>query len=237
METREQPPTLEAALEAVQAALAYRFRDPRRLEDALRILAPPLTPEAAATRQRLEFLGDAAWDCAVAWAACQLWPEASAGLLTRLRANAASAEGMARLARALGLPQPADASLHGPRERVLAELLEAVFGAMMLDGGFARLQELARQSLAAEGAPAEPPPPDPKSALQMLAQAARVRLPRYRLLDRWGPPHQPMFRIEVVFEAPAGEVRATAEGPNRHTAEQEAARRILARLDPAPPPA
>jgi dsRNA-specific ribonuclease len=69
----------------------------------------------------------------------------------------------------------------------------------------------------------------------MLAQAARVRLPHYRLLDRWGPPHQPMFRIEAAFEAPAGEVRATAEGPNRQAAEQEAARRILEQLDTAPP--
>jgi len=75
------PGTLEGALEVVQAALDYRFKDPALLADALRILFPPLTPEAAARRQRLEFLGDAAWDCAAAWTACSLWPEASVGEL------------------------------------------------------------------------------------------------------------------------------------------------------------
>lgn len=228
------PPELAEALEAVQAALDYRFRDPALLADALRILAPPLTPEAAARRQRLEFLGDAAWDCAAAWAACDLWPAASAGELTRLRAAWTSAEGLARFARSLGLPEPDNPSLNGPSDRVLAELLEAILGAAMLDGGFPAILELARRAAAADVPAGALPPPDAKSALQMLAQALRLRLPAYRLVERRGAPHQPLFRVEVTFHAASGEFQAEAERPSRQAAEQEAARLILDRLA-APP--
>jgi ribonuclease-3 len=225
---------LAAAVETVQAALGYRFQESGLLADALRILVPPLTPEAAARRQRLEFLGDAAWDCAAAWAACTLWPEASPGALTRLRASWTSAEGLARLARALGLPEPDAASLNGPSERVLAEMLEAILGAMMLDGGFDAILDLTRRTVAAGGPPVTPPPPDAKSALQMLAQARRCRLPIYRLLDRSGPPHQPIFRVEATFFSAAGLLRAEAERPSRQAAEQEAARQILDALAATP---
>ena len=228
METTGTPPLeLETVRERVQIALGYHFRSPALLDDALRILFPPLTPEAAAIRQRLEFLGDAGWDCAVAWAACGLWPAASAGELTRLRSSWTSAGGLARLARLLGLPEPDNPSLNGPSERALAEMLEAIFGAMMLDEGFGAVRELASRIIVADGTPQMPPPLDPKSALQMQAQTSRVRLPSYRLLERWGPPHQPMFRVEVTCYAPAGEIRAVADRPNRQAAEQEAARQAL----------
>jgi len=71
-----------------------------------RILTPPLTPQQAAARQRLEFLGDAAWNFAVADTAFHLWPSASAGDLTRLRATWSSRSGLARLARQFALPLP-----------------------------------------------------------------------------------------------------------------------------------
>jgi len=233
--TPRPPGTLEEALETVQAALDYRFKDPALLADALRILFPPLTPEAAARRQRLEFLGDAAWDCAAAWTACSLWPEASVGELTRLRGAWGSAEGLARLARHLALPVPDATGQPGPSQRVLAELLEAILGAMMLDGGFPAVVELACRAAAAEGPAGRPPPLDSKSALQMLAQANHDRLPVYRLLERYGPPHQPRFRVEVLLQTAAGALQAVADGANRQAAEQEAARQLLAEVAALPP--
>jgi ribonuclease-3 len=234
METPETPPpAAEKAREHVAAALGYRFRDPALLDDALRILCPPLTPAQAAIRQRLEFLGDAGWDCAVAWAACDLWPAASAGELTRLRSSWTSAEGLARLARILGLPAPDNPGANGPSERALAEMVEAIFGAMMQDGGFPAIRDLAGRILAVDGTPRTLPPPDPKSVLQMLAQAMRLCLPSYRLLERRGAPHQPRFRVEAVFHASTGEIRATAERTSRQAAELEAARLILEQFDPA----
>lgn len=299
------PLSLQTLVGACQDALLYTFRNPALLHQALGILTPPLTPEQAAARQRLEFLGDAAWNFAVADTAFTLWPNAGAGDLTRLRATWSSRSGMARLARQLTLPLPdvsrapasagspgsqkaADSEqselhasepslvlqaegtasglaalprlddaetsgaraaspsegdegglprsatrtdpprpLAGPSERVVAELLEAILGAMVMDGGLDPVRELARRVIGQAGEPAAPPPMDPKSALQILAQSRFGTLPTYRLLERHGPPHHPTFRVEVAVRGDAGNVAASAEGSSRQAAEREAARRAL----------
>jgi len=303
------PPSLRAVADACQEALAYRFADPTLLAQALGILTPPLTPGQAAVRQRLEFLGDAVWNFAVADTAFRLWPHASAGDLTRLRATWSSRSGMARLARQLGLPLPeapgalpsggrpgnelfpaqadtegvslpapvsghndegisprpvaplaADASAvtpdaptlpgsgagsaaelplatvrsgasssvpEGPSDRVVAELFEAILGAVVMDGGLDPVRDLACRIIGQGGVPATPPPMDPKSALQILAQSRFGTLPVYRLLERRGPPHQPIFRLEVTIRGDGGNVSAQAEGSSRQAAERDAARRAL----------
>ena len=300
------PPSLQRLAGSCQDALLYTFRNPELLHQALGILTPPLTPEQAAARQRLEFLGDAAWNFAVADTAFHLWPDAGAGDLTRLRATWSSRSGLARLARQLALPIPdvpgglasaggpgpernasseepstlaSDPLLEGegmpsapgaapgaegtdlggtrqagpservvaelprsttrtdtapspvgPSERVVAELFEAILGAMVMDGGLDPVRELARRVIGQAGEPAAPPPMDPKSALQILAQSRFGTLPTYRLLERHGPPHHPTFRVEVTVRGDAGNVAASAEGPSRQTAEREAARRALGML-------
>ena len=307
-------PSLQALADSCQVALGYSFRNAGLLLQALSILAPPLTPEQAAARQRLEFLGDAAWNFAVADTAFHLWPTASAGDLTRIRSTWSSGSGLARLARQLGLPLPdvpgalaagvtagqaaspagpdteepsslvpehghggevvpsdlhesgtgnapptthsseesiphpsaegpservvaelprsatrtdASASTVGPSDRVVAELFEAILGAMVMDGGLDPVRDLARRVIGHSGVPAAPPPMDPKSALQILAQSRFGTLPTYRLLDRRGPPHHPIFRVEAMVRGDAGNVAATAEGSSRQAAELEAARRAL----------
>jgi len=284
------PPLLTLA-DACQEALAYRFKDPALLAQALGILTPPLTPGQAAVRQRLEFLGDAAWNFAVADTAFRLWPHANAGDLTRLRATWSSRSGLARLARHLGLPlpeapgalpsgdtpgeafppastadalslpapvpthdhegilpcpvagalaevsavttpatslpMPSSSGPDGPSERVVAELFEAILGAVVLDGGLDPVRDLAGRVISRVGGPAALPPMDPKSALQILAQSRFGTLPVYRLLDRRGPPHQPIFRVEVTVRGGACNVSAQAEGSSRQAAERDAARQAL----------
>jgi ribonuclease-3 len=245
------PPEPRASFNAVIAAfqkiLDYRFRNPELLAQALGAWNLPLTPEAAAARQRLEFLGDAAWDFAVAAAVFQAWPQATAGDLTRFRATWCSTSGLADLARRIGLPLPdspgasplTDApasesrrveasSVGGPSDRVLGEMLEAVIGAMVEDGGLDTVRALAHRVIAQEGLAATPPL-DPKSALQMLTQARFGTLPAYRLLERRGPPHHPTFRVAVKVHG-EGEVHAEAEGSSRQGAEREAARMALEQL-------
>jgi ribonuclease-3 len=250
---------LEAPLAPLQDALAYRFQDPSLLSLALSVLRPPLSPEAAAARQRLEFLGDAAWGLAVAEAVFQIWPQATAGDLTRFRSTWCSTSGLAQIARQIGLPAPegsgpqmesdqapaelpapevrpkASAVRAGPSDRVLAELLEAVLGAMVKDGGLEAVRTLAHRLIIQHGL-ATAPPVDPKSALQMLAQARYGALPTYRLLERRGPPHHPIFRVIVKVNGEGTEVMAEAEGTTRQAAEQEAARVVLQRLNPTPSP-
>jgi ribonuclease-3 len=221
----------ESAIASVQEILGYRFRNPTLLAQALGAWNLPLSPEAAAARQRLEFLGDAAWDFAVAAAAFRARPDATAGDLTRFRATWCSTTGLADLARQIGLPAPEGPSAPAPTERVLAEIFEAVLGAMVEDGGLDAVRSLAHRVIAQEGIPATPPPVDPKSALQMLVQARFGTLPAYRLLERRGPPHHPTFRVAVRVHGGEDEVQAEAEGGNRQAAEQEAARLALERLN------
>jgi ribonuclease-3 len=241
--------SFEAAVAGFQKILDYRFRDPALLARALGAWNLPLTPDAAAARQRLEFLGDAAWDFAVATAVFQAWPQASVGDLTRFRATWCSTSGLADLARRIGLPRPDgpaagtqdEAATTGarraesptaaaPSDRVLGEMLEAVLGAMVEDGGFDTVRALAHRVIGEEGIGAVPPPLDPKSSLQMLAQARFGTLPAYRLLERRGPPHHPTFRVAVRVHGEGEEVQAEAEGGSRQAAEQEAARMALQQL-------
>lgn len=217
-------------LASLHTALRYRFRNPALLSSALSPLQPPLTPEAAAARQRLEFLGDAAWNFSVAAAAFQVQPSATAGDLTRLRAAWCSTSGLAQLARQFGLPAPEDPASPGPSDRVMAEMLEAVLGAMVQDGGLGAVQSLALRVVMQGGLATVPPPLDPKSALQLLAQARHLRLPAYRLLERRGPSHHPTFRVQVTLRDQGMDVQAEAEGSSRQAAEQEAARLALLKL-------
>ncbi len=195
-----------------------------------------MTPEAAAARQRLEFLGDAAWDFAVAAAAYRTWRQASSGDLTRFRATWCSAMGLAALAREIGLPVPSGPSAPAPSERVLAELLEAILGAVVEDGGLEAILTLAQRIVLEEGLIATSPPIDPKSALQMLVQARFGSLPIYRLVERRGPPHQPTFRVTVRVHKGEEAIQTEAEGGSRQAAEQEAARLALQQLESLPPP-
>jgi ribonuclease-3 len=219
----------EMDLDAIEGALGYRFRERARLRLALGPLDQPLAPETAAARQRLEFLGDAAWNCAVALAIYQAYPRATPGELTRLRAAWSSRTGLGRLARQLGIPAPALAP-HGPSQRVLAEGFEAVMGAMVEDGEFEAVRTLAAHLLAAAGDGEHPPDPDAKSALQMAALARGARLPSYRLVEKRGPAHHPVFRVSVTVRTVEGDLTAEAEGGSRQAAEQEAAGLLLQSL-------
>lgn len=227
-------PDAEFMLESLQDSLGHRFRDVGLLGLALSTLKPPLTPETAAARQRLEFLGDAAWNFALALAVFRAHPQGPPGDLTRRRAAWSSRSGLARLGKRLGLPTPSLAPL-GPSQRVLAELLEAVLGAMVEDGGFEAIRALAARVVDQGGESTTHPIVDAKSALQMAALALQEKLPSYRLLEKRGPAHHPTFRVAVTVRGPQGEIRMEAEGGSRQAAEQEAARLALLSLSGSSP--
>jgi ribonuclease-3 len=104
---------------------------------------------------------------------------------------------------------------------------------MVKDGGLEAVRALAHR-LIIQHSLATAPPVDPKSALQMLAQARYGTLPTYRLLERRGPPHYPIFRVIVRVNSEGTEVVAEAEGTTRQAAEQKAARMVLQRINPSP---
>lgn len=189
---------------------------------------------SAHNNERLEFLGDALLNLIIAEYLFQRYPKAAEGELSRLRASLVKGETLADLARELKLGDwlrmgPGELKSGGyRRESILSDALEAVIGAVYLDGGFGacrdlvlRLYEdwLARLSSASELK-------DPKTRLQEYLQARQLGLPVYNVLEIRGEPHAQSFMVECVI----GGCRATAVGGSRRKAEQEAARQVLEQM-------
>lgn len=215
----------------LRAVLGYAFRQPGLLEEAL-------THRSASPRhnERLEFLGDALLNLVMAEYLFQRYPQASEGELSRLRATLVKGEALAELARGLKLGgqlwlgQGELRSGGSQRESILADALEAIFGAVYLDGGLdacrALILHLYRNELAGLASASELK--DPKTRLQEYLQARQQPLPVYSVLEIRGEPHAQSFTVECAV----AERRAVAVGSNRRKAEQDAARRMLEQLLP-----
>jgi ribonuclease-3 len=222
------------AVTALEAALGHRFADPELLAEALRHRSAAYE-QGAASSERLEFLGDAALSHAIAALLFDRWPRASEGQLTRARAALVRERTLARLADEVGVPDALDLSggleRRHPGASLLADALEAVLGAVLLDGGWRTFRALVRRlfvplldDLEPEALPLE----EPKSTLQELAQRQGLPLPVYRQLDTRGPAHALVYVFEVEL---AGSVVGRGEGSSKRDAQQAAARDALSRLD------
>jgi ribonuclease-3 len=222
------------ALGRLETALGHRFARPELLAQALRHRSAA-HEQGVPSFERLEFLGDAALSHAVAALLFKRWPAASEGELTRARAALVREASLAWLAGRLELPAVVQIGSGltegsvGPA--VLADALEAVLGALLLDGGWrsfrAAVNRLFSPLLAALD-PAQLPLEEPKSTLQELAQKRDLALPIYREVETRGPAHRRVYVYEVEF---GGRVLARGEGPSKKAAQQEAARRALENLE------
>ncbi|HNW78053.1 MAG TPA: ribonuclease III [Candidatus Competibacteraceae bacterium] len=220
---------MSPSLAPLCAVLGYRFQRLELLEEALTHRS-----FAARNNERLEFLGDALLNLAVAEYLFQQYPKASEGELSRLRASLVRAETLAELARSLKLGDwlrlgPGELKSGGSRrESILSDTVEAIVGATYLDGGFeacrALVLNLYGDSLARLNSASELK--DPKTRLQEYLQARQLGLPVYNVLEIRGEPHAQSFMVECVI----GNCRATAVGGSRRKAEQEAARQVLEQM-------
>ena len=217
------------AAAALESRLGYRFARAELLEQALTHRS-----HGAAHNERLEFLGDSLLGCVIAEELYRRFPQLSEGKLTRLRASLVRADALAELARELELAplvrlgEGELAASAEPRPSILADALEALFGAVLLDGGYpaARDAVLAAFATRLERLDPERAAKDAKTELQERLQAARRPLPVYRLVSVQGAAHRQSFEVECN----AGEVSARGSGSSRQRAEQEAARALLERL-------
>ena len=172
--------------------------------------------------------------CAIAEELYRRFADLPEGKLTRLRASLVRAEALAELARELGLPalvRLGEGELVAsaePRASILADALEALFGAVFLDGGYGAARDAVLRVFAARLAQLDPAQPakDAKTELQERLQAAHRPLPVYRLLAVQGAAHRQSFEVECVVDA----LTARGTGSSRQRAEQEAAHAMLARL-------
>jgi ribonuclease-3 len=217
--------------EPIEHAIGYRFRDADLLRQALTHRS-----HGAPHNERLEFLGDSLLNCCIAIALYQRFGSLREGDLSRQRASLVRQETLHQLAEGIGL---GDHLLLGEgelksggfrRPSILADALEASFGAVFLDGGFAATQAvIARfyQPLLGDLDPARSVK-DAKTALQEWLQSRRHGLPQYVLREMRGEAHAQEFEVECRVDALG--VAEAGTGSSRRSAEQEAAQRVLDRL-------
>jgi len=211
--------------------LGYSFRRGELLAQALTHRS-----HGAFHNERLEFIGDAILDCAIALVIYERFPDVPEGELSRMRAHLVNEDTLARLARRLSLGQALRLGEGGQRngiaERasILADALEAVLGAVFLDGGFDAARAVIERVYADDLARFDPATfgKDPKTRLQEWLQARRVAVPEYAIVETKGEAHEPSFTVECRIAAFG--IVASGSGKSRRAAEQAAAEVAYARL-------
>jgi ribonuclease-3 len=209
---------------AESLGLGYSFRRPELLRQAL-------THRSFGTPhyERMEFIGDAVLNCVVGAALYERFPALPEGDLSRMRAGLVNGDTLARVARQLGLGpmiRLGDGELKSggaARASILADALEAVFGAVFLDGGYEAAREVIVKCYADVLRDADPTAlrKDPKTRLQEWLQARRWPVPEYVVTTTSGDAHEQQFSVECRI--PGLAVVAVGEGGSRRAAEQAAA--------------
>ena len=211
--------------------LQFRFDDQA-------LLARALTHRSAKGRnnERLEYLGDAVLDFVISEALFRLRPQADEGDLSRLRSALVKDATLASIATELGIGEhlilgSGERKTGGHRRQsILADALEALFGAVYLDAGFDVAKSLIERIYAErlEALPDAAELRDPKTRLQEWLQARKLALPVYQLAEVSGEDHKKRFAVTCSVN----ELSQTTHGEaaSRRSAEQQAARRMLAIL-------
>lgn len=204
--------------------LGYVFTQPQLLQRALthRSYAPD-------HNERLEFLGDSILGCVIAKYLYSEFPDMSEGDLSRLRSNLVKEPTLVIFAQQLNLGSQlklGEGELKSGgfrRPSILADAVEALFGAVFVDGGFAAAEQavlnlfvpyLAKVDMKTLGK-------DAKTLLQEYLQGKRLPLPAYRVLDTQGVAHEQMFQVECAI--PSFKLITRGSGTSRRNAEQQAA--------------
>ncbi len=223
-------------LDALQKALAYRFRRRRHLQEALqhRSFVNESPQSDLRDNETLEFLGDAVLNLVVGHVLMQRHPEMKEGDLSRTRAQLVSEVRLAEVARTIELGRYVQLGRGeiqtGGRDKpsILADTLEAVLAAVYLDGGYQAAFEVIASQLAFqfEDAGSAVADADFKSRLQEYAQNHLQTLPAYRIVEARGPDHDKVFKVELQLQG----LCVNGTGRSKKSAEQDAARQALQAL-------
>ena len=182
--------------------------------------------------ERLEFLGDAVFDLCVSHLLMEEYPQVDEGELSKMRASLVNTNDLADLALFLRLDQDLRLSASEERDkgqlkpRILACVLEAIIGAVYLDGGYKKAKKLVA-GLVGETIKKGPVNRDYKSLLQECIQKKYQKVPVYHTLAVKGPQHDKVFIMEVRME---NQVLGTGKGSNKKQATQEAALSALKKM-------
>jgi ribonuclease-3 len=227
-------PDMTAERAALEERLGHVFRDPHLLETALQ--HPSFAHEQDGTRgnERLEFLGDAVIDLAAAELLFEAHPTWEEGHLSRARAALVNTTALARHARDLDIPahvRLGRTERKGGTEKdsILANVFEAVIGAVYLDAGLEPVVELARELFAPALAPdSDAFAADPKTRFQEWTHAELRKTPRYVAIEDTGVENdEHRFAVEARID---GEVWGHGRGRTKRAAERAAAETALAQV-------
>ena len=210
-------------MEALCSRMGYAFSDKALLRQALTHRS-----HGSPNNERLEFLGDSILNCVIAEALFKAFPKLPEGDLSRIRANLVNQQSLCELAIRLDLGsclllgEGEVKSSGNRRPSILADALEAVFGAIFLDGGFSAAEHVIKQlyekSLVSGDSGSHK---DPKTQLQEYLQGRRIALPRYHVVETSGEAHRQRFKVECCIAEL--DICTTGEGESRRGAEQSAA--------------
>jgi len=216
----------------LEECIGHSFAHASLLDSALTHISALPGKSRAGSYQRLEFLGDHVLGLVVSDMLFRAFPKADEGELSRRLADLVRRETCADVARSVDLGAAiklgvSEANAGGRRRlAILADVCEALIGAVFLDGGYAAaagmIERLWGERMRAPARPLR----DPKTVLQEWAQGRGLPTPSYREVARTGPHHDPEFRISVVL--PSLEP-AEGVGRSKRAAEQAAAAALLAR--------
>lgn len=220
-------------LEFVRERLGHDPKDPQLFE-----LALTHSSAARGSRdhyERLEFLGDRVLGMVIAKALYDRYPNEPEGFLSRRYNVLVARETCAENGREIGIPalvrlgKQARSDGASQSENVVGDVVEALIGALLIDGGVDAAERFILELWEPDLASQRRAPHHPKSALQELAAAKECKMPIYEVVARTGAHHAPKFTIRVSVP---GLGEATAEGTSKQEAETEAAAALLSKLSP-----
>jgi ribonuclease-3 len=221
----------DGQLDQLQQALAYQFKDINLLSQALTHRS-----KGSTNNERLEFLGDAILGFIAADLLYSQFQQSPEGHLSRFRASLVKKETLAALAREFSLGDylrlgSGELKSGGfRRDSILADGMEAIFGAMYLDGGLDNVRKLIERCLSSrlDNLSAESDMKDPKTRLQEYLQARRLDLPDYTVTETLGDDHEQEFEVQCKVAGLAQPIKGV--GSSRRKAEQAAAKQALESL-------
>ncbi|MEO8276853.1 MAG: ribonuclease III [Thermoanaerobaculia bacterium] len=228
-------PDRDQLLASLEGRFGHTFKDRLRLENALTHRSWANEARSGAHYERLEFLGDAVLGLVTADWLFEQFESRAEGELSLRKSMLVSEGALARYAESLGLGETLrlgtgeERSGGRAKPSLLADVVEALFGAAYLDGGFDAARSVVRRYLEhASETPLAQQAVDPKTTLQEQVQSRGWPLPAYAVVDESGPDHDKVFTVEVRI---LGELAGRGIGRTKKGAEQAAAGGALGRID------
>ena len=215
----------------IRRLLNYQFKNNRLLEEAL--THSSASKSSKANNERLEFLGDRVLGLVISEELLRLNPDSTEGQIATYYNSLVKKETCALLARKIGLEslltlgKSVTRTNDRQKDKILGNAMEALIGALFLDGGFKTSRELVLQIWRKQIEIVRDIEAHAKTALQEFLQSRGQEPPTYKQVSRTGPDHNPDFCVEVIL---VSGLKAVGNGSTKRMAETNAAKQILKKI-------